>query len=579
MSDKPQIRTEIENALKNVDSETLKIIEQELDILDVTDALDGKSNLEMLYRLSKEESEAGNENAINSWTAYSLGMTTKKPDGDFLVTRRVFARDGFPDIDTDFDDERRGEVYEYVIGKYGRENVGNIGTYIAQKMKKSVKDSIRATDAAYAFHKGDKEFVTQNFELSKEISASLPVLPTGVIRVKDENGKDITIKSIKAAYQHLPDFKRYMDRYPEVYQHASEIEGLVGAFSQHAAGIVISNIPLNSIAPLRQNKKGLATQFVYEDLEALGLIKFDILAIAALTVIRDCCALTGENIDIENIPLNDEATLELYRRGDLNGVFQCESWGMQDTMRNIGVDRFDDVMAAIALYRPGPLDSIPEYVARKRGDRKVDYFHKSIKPYVKTYLEKTYGVLVYQEQVMQICNALAGFTITDGYVMIKAVGKKKQYLLDKFRNQFISGCVKNNVPQNIAEQYWDKFITPFANYGFNAAHCLAGDMRLKNKTTGQFYTIEELYKKQVMSDINVNTKQEKIVLDSYLNGEIVEDTLLDIFETGEKEVFEVQLDNGMVLKCTMEHKFYCADGKEHKLQDILDNNLEIIFRN
>ncbi len=168
--------------------------------------------------------------------------------------------------------------------------------------------------------------------------------------------------------------------------------------------------------------------------------------------------------------MSDAPTLALYRAGNLGGVFQCENYGMQKTMREIGVDRFDDVIAGLALYRPGPMDSIPQYCARKKGEEPVDYFHPTIEPHVKPYLEKTYGVLCYQEQVMQICNALAGFTITDGYIMIKAIGKKKQYLMDKFEKQFVEGCVNNGVPQDVAQQYWDKFITPFASYGFNLAH-------------------------------------------------------------------------------------------------------------
>lgn len=487
MSDKPQIRSELENALTLKDPEILQKVERELDFMDVTEGLDGKSNLESFYKIWKEHhGQVGTKNDINSWTAFALGMTSLKPTGEFLPMRRAFARAGFPDIDTDFDDERRQDVYDFLINKYGRENVGNIGTFQAQKMKAAVKSVTKAVDAAYAFHKGDKECTTANDVLAQQISDTLPVLPTGVIRWRDENGKELIIKKLfsekpdekdgifKDAYHNIPEFQRLMKQYPEVLKHASSIEGLAGAFSQHAAGVVISNIPLRTIAPLRRNKKGLATQYVYEDLESFGLIKFDILAIASLTVIRDACELIEANygikLDMENLPLKDEKTLDLYRSGNLNGVFQCENYGMQDTMRQIGVDRFDDVMAAIALYRPGPMDSIPEYVARKRGSKKVDYFHPSIEPHVKKNLSRSYGVLVYQEQVMAICNQLCGFTISDGYVMIKAVGKKKLYLMEKFKKQFLDGAEKNGVPRDIADQYWEKFITPFANYGFNAAH-------------------------------------------------------------------------------------------------------------
>ena len=475
MSDKSKIRLEIESSLKTKDPEFLKKIEEELNIMDATDGLGGKSNLQSFYEMWQDHKDTvGNKNDINSWTAVGLGMTTKKPDGDFLPTRRAFARAGFPDIDGDFDDERRDEVYQYLIDKYGRDHVGNIGTYIRQKMKGAIRSVTRAVDAANAFHHGSKDCKTANFELANEICRTLPVAPNGTVRWHTPDGEDINIKTIKMAYQHIPDFKEYMDKHPEILRHTADIEGLGGAFSMHAAGVVISDVPLYTLCPLRQNKKGFSTQYSMEDLEAIGLIKFDILSIAALTVIRDTCELIEENygikIDIEKLPLDDPKTLDLYRSGKLDGVFQCENKGMQRTMREIGVDSFSDVMAAVALYRPGPMDSIPEYIARKKGHSAVDYFHPAIEPFVKKYLSNTYGVLVYQEQVMQICNSLAGFTITDGYVMIKAVGKKKQHLMDKFANQFVLGGVANGVPEDVMKQYWSRFITPFANYGFNGSH-------------------------------------------------------------------------------------------------------------
>jgi DNA polymerase III subunit alpha len=248
--------------------------------------------------------------------------------------------------------------------------------------------------------------------------------------------------------------------------------------NSHASGICISDIPLGRIAPLRRaSKETLATQYTMEQLESLGLIKFDVLAISTLTSIKRAVKLIKTNydieIDIENLKTDDELTFELYRTGNLAGVFQCEQWGMRQTMRDIGVDSFNDLMAGISLYRPGPMESIPEYCGRKKEIYEVDYFHSSIEKHVKKFLEITYGIIVYQEQIMQICNALAGFSINDGYVMIKAIGKKKQYLMDKFERQFVDGCVKNDVPRNIAQQYWDKFVKPFASYGFNKSHAAA----------------------------------------------------------------------------------------------------------
>ena len=267
-----------------------------------------------------------------------------------------------------------------------------------------------------------------------------------------------------------------IDKGPKFFQDEHNyIANNVVVHNSHAAGFVISDIPIESIAPLRRaTGNALATQFTGPELETLGLIKFDILGLSTLSVIKKCIELIKENydidIDIAHLPLSDEKTFQLYRQGNLGGVFQCEQSGMQHTMREIGVDRFDDIMAGVALYRPGPMDNIPDYCARKKGEQQIDYFHPTIEPFVKKSLERTYGILVYQEQIMNICNSLAGFTITEGYIMIKAIGKKKIDLMNKFEKQFVQGAMENGVPKEVVEQYWEKFIVPFANYGFNAAH-------------------------------------------------------------------------------------------------------------
>ena len=710
-------------------------VQEELDILGSTDGLESKNNLEVFHNTWKNnKGKVGHKNEINSWTAFLLGFTEAKPDGDFLPTRRAFARAGFPDIDTDFDYENRDDVYAYIIDKYGRENVGNIGTHGLLKFKSCVTRVTKALDLANAYHKGNDAFVSENAAKVSEILSPFP--KKGLMKVTDDGGTYL-IKDFEGAYDHCPDFRHYVDKYKDknFKQYLEQLEGTFANFgclakdtpilttqgkieirylkelkkhnikvgfidknkkinytekfkvfktgnkkvfkirlknkkhidvtdehliftdkgcafvkdirnnysdfniyclndqygfrrksfkgknkitesvysceiesieeldfedvydisideglkffqdehnyiannivvhNSHAAGVVVSDVPLDEIAPLRTARKGmLATQFPNEDLEMLGLIKFDVLAIATLTVIKKTVQAIkdywGIEIDVENLPLNDEATFEIYRRGNLGGVFQCENHGMQKTMRDIGVDRFDDVIAGLALYRPGPMDSIPEYCARKRGENEVSYFHPSIEPYVKSYLEKTYGILVYQEQVMQICNSLAGFTITDGYVMIKAIGKKKTYLMEKFEIQFINGCVSNGVPQEVAKQYWDKFIVPFSSYGFNA--CLDGSMCLKDKNN-KIYNLEQLEKEFK------NEEDLEIILDSYKDGEIVEDKLIDIFDTGKKEVYEIELENGIIIKCTMDHKFVCDDNKKHTVKEIVEKDLNILY--
>ena len=388
--------------------------------------------------------------------------------------KRVFARATFPDIDVDFSDDLRGKVYEYIINKYGRENVGNIGIFGTMQFKSTIARVTKALDIADSFHKSSEAYISDNAAKTTEILESFP--KGGVIKIRDkEDSKTYFIKTVQDAYDHSPDFKYFMDKYPDIKKHAEKIEGIFANTSVHAGGIVISDVPLKEIAPLRLAKGGrLATQFT--DLESLGLIKFDILGISGLTVVKNTVKLIKKNydldIDIYNLPFDDYKTLELYRKGNLGGVFQCEQWGMQKTMRDIGVDNFSDIIAAISLYRPGPMDFIPSYCDRKKGEEPVSYFHSSIEPFVKEHLKETYGVMTYQEQLMQVCNSLAGFNIADGYIMIKAIGKKLKNLMKDFEKQFISGCIKNKVTGEVAKQYWDKVITPFAGYGFNKSHAV-----------------------------------------------------------------------------------------------------------
>lgn len=466
--------------------------EVEINRMTEVDGLDGKPVLEKFYSLWKSHQDKhGHENKINSWTAFCLGLTNKKPDGPFLPVRRAFARKGFPDIDLDFDYEFRGDLYNYIIERYNRENVSNTGTYQVLKLKSFVQRAVKALDVdrIWADSKEGKERWRKESNIkAREIVDSLPRQIGANLKVTDDTGEH-AIKNTKDAVKYCRDFKYYIDKYPDILRHSEHIEGLLSSYGVHPSGICISSVPFSDIAPVRRSKiktgvddegeqqYALATQYDYNDLESIGLIKFDVLALSTLTVIARTIKLVKDNygidIDIHNLPLNDKQTFQLYQSGHLVGVFQCENAGMQKTMKLIGVDRFEDIIAGVALYRPGPMASIPEYAARKKGEKRVEYFHPSVEPFVKPYLESTLGVLCYQEQVMQICNSLAGFSIGDGYAVIKAVGKKIQSLLDKYRSAFVAGCVKNKVPLDVGEKYWDKFITPFASYGFNKSHSAA----------------------------------------------------------------------------------------------------------
>jgi DNA polymerase-3 subunit alpha len=470
---------------KGISSSDMDRCIEEMRIMSMHDGL-GKGDIldDFIEIRNRIGNNASTHNTINSLTAYLLGMTTKTPDGDmsnFIPVRRIFARAGFPDIDADFDNERRQEVYNYIIEKYGREYVGNIGTYQTLKMRSYVTRAAKALDIADSFHQGKEEFVTKNNELVRRMIDSLPEQRGAILKIHDDEGEEHEIKSVRDATEHCGDFAEWMHKHPEIIRHSEAIEGLCSSYGVHAAGIVISKVPLSEIAPLRGTGKSegehgvsFATQFAYEDLESLGIIKFDILSVSTLSVISECLKLIeirhGLKIDIENLPLDDADTFRLYRTGELAGVFQCEEKGMQKTMVQMVVDSYKDICAGIALFRPGPMASIPKYCARKRGNERIDYMHSSLEPLLKRWLDKTYGILVYQEQVMQICNSVANFSIADGYQVIKAVGKKKFDLLKKFKSRFVAGAKNNAVPEKIAERFWDEFIMPFAQYGFNASH-------------------------------------------------------------------------------------------------------------
>lgn len=478
------------------DDTLMKHVDWELNRLASTDGLGNKNNLKEFYGIWKEMIEKneiglGQHNDLQSWTAWALGMTVVKPTAKPLPTRRCFARVGLPDIDTDFEFFRRGEVYNYIIQKWGREFVANIGTYGMLKLKSVIRRIGKALDIAKAFHKGRDICKTENEAMVTEIIKSLPKQRGSKLKATDENGKEVEIKTVEDAYKYCPDFRFYLDNYPLIRKYAKHIEGLLAQFGMHAAGIVISDTPIERLCPLRPAKKkksksptgetitdvAYATQFVYDDLEKIGLIKLDILALASLSVIDRCVKMVKKNydidIDINNLPLNDKKTLDLYKTGKLTGVFQCETYPMQNVMKEIGVDCFEDICAATALFRPGPMDNIPSYCQRKKGLEEVDYFHPTIEKFVKPILEETYGFCVYQEQIMFVCNALAGFTVSEGYDMIKGVGKKLSDVINKYRSRFVEGCVGNGVPKDVAEQYWENFIVKFANYGFNRAHSAA----------------------------------------------------------------------------------------------------------
>ncbi len=354
-----------------------------------------------------------------------------------------------PDIDIDFADHRRDEVLGYIKDTYGEDRVAQIITFGTMAARAAVRDAGRAMGFPYGF--------------CDQIAKLIPGGPDVHLAESIKN-----VPELNAMFASGGDAKRLLDT-------AMHLEGVARHASVHACATVIAKDPLIQTIPLQfapQEKDVVITQFEMHAIDDLGLLKIDFLGLRNLSIIEDTIQLVknfhGAEIDISKIPLDDSKTFGLFRKADTTGVFQFESSGMRRYMKEMQPTHFEDLVALVALYRPGPMELIPSYINRKHGKEKIVYFH----PAVEKALKSTYGVIVYQEQVMDMATDLAGLTRGEGYLLIKAVGKKIKVLLDEQKEKFIAGCLKNNIPNQIAEKTW-KLIEPFAHYGFNKAHSAA----------------------------------------------------------------------------------------------------------
>ena len=393
----------------------------------------------------------GRGSAAGSLVSYALEITDIDPLHYGLLFERFLnpERISLPDIDIDFCMRRRGEVISYVTERYGRDNVAQIITFGTLAAKAALKDAARALELPFA--EADR--------LAKLIPAALNI-------------------SLEEALQQSPPLKQAYDREPRVKQVidiARRLEGLSRHASTHAAGVVISPQPLREIVPLyRTNREEIVTQFAMDDLEKIGLLKMDFLGLATLTVIADSVKLVAQNRGVElrpaELPLDDAATYQLFSRGATSGIFQFESHGMREILRRYQPARFEDLIALNALYRPGPIQGgmIDDFIARKLGHKQVAYDL----PELEEMLGETYGVIVYQEQVMQMANRLAGFSLGEADILRRAMGKKKQKEMDAQREKFLAGCRQRRISEKKAARLFD-LMAQFAGYGFNKSHSAA----------------------------------------------------------------------------------------------------------
>ena len=400
----------------------------------------------------------GRGSGAGSLVAYSLRITDIDPLPYNLLFERFLnpERVSMPDFDIDFCQDRRGEVIEYVSDKYGRDNVAQIITYGALSAKSAIKDVARVMGLPFA----------EVNELTRNIPALIdghPPTIEGALRVEPK---------LTAIQEQKPIFK-------QVIEYARALEGLTRSTGMHAAGIVIGEKELWEYVPLCKGQNGeLVTQFAKDEVELAGLVKFDFLGLKTLTVISDAVKLVNrqrarenqEPVDIALLPLDDKKTYELISRGDTAGVFQMESSGFTEMVKKLKPSVFEDIIAAGALYRPGPLDSgmVDVFINRKHGRERVVYPH----PKLEGLLKDTYGVIVYQEQVMQIAQVLGGYSLGRADLLRRAMGKKKAEVMAQERSGFLEGCAAGGVDPKVANDIFD-LMEKFAEYGFNKSHSAA----------------------------------------------------------------------------------------------------------
>jgi len=434
--------------------QVLKRLEYELEVIKKTGFAGYFLIIWDLVKFAKENNiptGPGRGSAAGSLVSYLLGITEINPLEYGLLFERFLnpERVSMPDIDIDFCDEKRPKILEYVASKYGKENVAQIITFGTLQARAVVRDVGRVLGLSYS-----------------EVDRIAKLIPS------EPN------ISLDSALQRTPQLRALYESDPKIRQLidiAKKLEGLSRHASIHAAGVVISDKPLTDYIPLYKTSEGeITTGFSMGPLEKLGLLKMDFLGLKTLTLIEETLRwikkLRGIDLDIKSIPLDDKKTYELLSAGKTIGVFQLESSGMRDLLRRLKPEKFTDLIHCLALYRPGPIGTgmVSDFIERKHGRQPVSYLHPKLEPVLK----ETYGIIVYQEQVMKIASELAGFSLAEADILRRAISKKIPEEMEAQRKKFIEGCIKNGIPEATAVKIFD-LMEYFAGYGFNKSHSTA----------------------------------------------------------------------------------------------------------
>lgn len=411
----------------------------------------------------------GRGSAAGSVVAYCLGITDIDPLKYDLLFERFLNPERVtpPDIDTDISDVRRGEVVDYLVHKYGEDKVSQIVTFNVMLMKGAVKSVGRVLDVPYA----DADRIVKLMPEEADIKEYF----------RRTYGEDKVPKhpTVKDAVQASPDLKAEYENNPvarELLDIADKIQGMPSHCGKHAAGVAIAQKELISYMPIQKDSKdgSITTQYAKEQVEECGLVKMDLLGLRTLSVIDDTLEniknSQGVDVDIDTIPLDDPATFKMLCEGDALAVFQLESDGMRRILRDLHPERFEDIIALVALYRPGPLGSgmVDDFIDGKHGKKKVKYMHPSLE----SITAETYGVILYQEQVMQVVQALGGFSLGKADMIRRAMGKKKMAIIDAAREDFVTGCIDHGIDKKIATDIFE-LLKKFGEYGFNKSHSAA----------------------------------------------------------------------------------------------------------